>query len=66
MNWYTLQVREPNGLTVAYVNALTAAAALNETRETYRVQGVSVSITARKALYKEWNHYNRNIKGELI
>lgn len=66
MNWYTLQIKHAAGLEVAYVNALTAATALNETKETYRVQGVQVSITARKSLLKEWNHYNRTIAGELI
>lgn len=66
MNWYTLGVKYQDRFAVAYVNAIDALTAIKETKETYRVQGVTVSITARKSLYKEWNHGNRNIKGELI
>lgn len=66
MNWYTLQIKHGTKLTEAFVNAPSAMQAIWETRDTYRVQGVSVSITARKALLKEWNHGNRTITGELI
>lgn len=66
MTWYTLQVKHRDGLTLAFVAAPSAMQAIWETRATYRVQGATVSITARKALYKEWNHGNRTIKGELI
>lgn len=66
MNWYTLQVRHGDKLTEAFISAPSAMQAIWETRDTYRVQGVSVSITARKALLKEWNHGNRKINGELI
>lgn len=71
MNWYTLQIKHDSGpvrsgLTVAFVSAPSAIQAIWETRDTYRVQGATVSIAARKALYKEWNHGNRKINGELI
>ena len=68
MNWYTVQIKDNTGRRYdAFLQGDDTLQVIAETRYSFAaLHGLSVSITARKALYKEWNHGNRTIKGELI
>lgn len=71
MNWYLLQLADLDGAgrvigNSTYKQATTLAEAMAEARYEMKLKGVAVSITGRRALYKEWNHYNQTIGGEVI
>ena len=70
MNWYMLQLADFTGGGVigssTYKQAPTLSEAMAEISYEMKLKGLAVSITGRRALYKEWNHYNRTISGELI
>lgn len=70
MNWYALQLADFDGAgrvigSSVYKQAPTLSEAMAEARYEMKLKGLPVSIAGRRALYKEWNHYNRTISGEL-
>jgi hypothetical protein len=69
MNWYLVQLADFTGGGVigssTYKQAPTLSEAMAEVRYEMKLKGVDVSTTGRRAIYKEWNHYNRTISGEL-
>jgi hypothetical protein len=70
VNWYALQLADFDAAgrvigSSTYKQAPTLSEAMAEARYEMKLKGVAVSITGRRALYKEWNHYNQTISGEL-
>jgi hypothetical protein len=68
VNWYTVTYTTGTGRSqTEWLEGPDAGTIAAETRYTLeRLYNLRPAVMVRRAMYKEWNHYNRTISGELI
>jgi hypothetical protein len=67
VNWYTVSYTTGAGIKTEWLEGPDAATVAAETRYTLeRLHNLKPAVMVRRAMYKEWNHYNRTLSGELI
>ena len=68
MNWYTVTYSTGSGsFKTEWLEGPDAGTVAAEVRYTLeRLHNLRPAVMVRRAMYKEWNHYNRTISGELI